>query len=614
MSTTKSKSRKLKGKNILSTKSDKIKRKQKNKEQTQETDSKVDINELDNILEDFDNSDDLFSGDDYSDVVSGSEQDDMDNNSENNSNSEEIKHRKNKQSTKKKNTKPSNTKPHKSDKHIKQTTPENKQSTALHTEDSLKTKTSRDIQEEPTLQKLYTVKQQSHKLKPPTEPDLLKIYKRIIRAENINTISTWKNTPNTSPKIQFDNLVKIRDKDYSETTYKQQKSKLQEYINNNKDQIDKNTLEFDENMKPIKRKHKKEPKELSDILRNTTMAISLKNDIFCYSDKHSRKLFLDTPLVADKNVQLYTLKRELQSSYTNISLSSDQQETKNNKLDENNRLIVKNYVNGSGDRDIRYEIGVYQAIRNTLLTKGYETYKKTLMEEFYKHHFSEVDMDTLEEIEKISKDKAQKLVYRVLPYFSSSYMMFGKPVLILELLDKLDDTDDPYAIGFEIIHHLLYIHTIGVHNDIKPENIMKITRMSEGKKRVFYYLIDYGGLTNEKYPDGGYRRFVWSPKWTSQIKPGWYRDIGKPELETETVRKTSPRFDFIELGITMRVFQITSKLSKIPKDIEEEYLHDFTKYKGRLRKYMEYVLALPNSEKYDISVYKDLQDILSPED
>jgi serine/threonine protein kinase len=190
--------------------------------------------------------------------------------------------------------------------------------------------------------------------------------------------------------------------------------------------------------------------------------------------------------------------------------------------------------------------------------------------------------------------------------------MYGQPVLILELLEKLDQTDDPYNIGFEIIHHLYYIHQIGVHTDIKPENIMKISRMSEGKKKMFYYLIDFGGMSCDRFPGGGYRRFVWSPKWTAQIKPNWYKELGMEGKETEKVRQTCPRFDFIELGITMRVFQITSKLPTVPSDIDERYLHDYTKYKGRLKKYMEYVLSLPNSETYPPEVYRQIQDILSP--
>jgi hypothetical protein len=427
-----------------------------------------------------------------------------------------------------------------------------------------------------------------------------KITNRIIRAENINAISKWENVPNKNKPVKFDKLVTIKDSEHSQKCLDMQRNVAVKYILQHG--RDDPTLEFTDRMRPKKKMVKNNGDSLADILRNPKMALALGDQFYCYSDRNSRRLFLDRPLVTDKTVQLYILKREITDS------------NKSNKIDkdDNHRLIVKNYNSDSKDRDIRYEIGAYQAIRSLLLESGYNTNRDLLIESYIETYNADPTEEVLNDIDFVSKNRAQKLVYRVLPYFSSSYMMYGQPVLILELLEKLDQTDDPYNIGFEIIHHLYYIHQIGVHTDIKPENIMKISRMSEGKKKMFYYLIDFGGMSCDRFPGGGYRRFVWSPKWTAQIKPNWYKELGMEGKETEKVRQTCPRFDFIELGITMRVFQITSKLPTVPSDIDERYLHDYTKYKGRLKKYMEYVLSLPNSESYPPEVYRKLQDILSP--
>jgi hypothetical protein len=447
----------------------------------------------------------------------------------------------------------------------------------------------------PILDKYDTLPKQKNIKKNDPNSSEKKLENRIIRAENIYAISRWETRPNDYPSVKFEKLVRMKDKDFAMECFNEQKIAVKEYLALNKD--DDITIEFTGNMKPKSKKFKKSGDTLGDILKNPKMAMDLGDQLYCYSDKTSRRLFLDKPLVADKNVQLYILKRE--------NLESKEK-------DENHKLIVKNYINQSGERDIRYEIGAYHAIRSMVLESGYERYMKLLTESYKETYNKDLTEDVMKEIELVAKNRAQKLVYRVLPFFSSSYMMYGTPVLILELLEKLDESDDPYNIGFEVIHHLSYIHQIGVHNDIKPENIMKITRMSEGKKRIFYYLIDFGGLTNEKFPGGGYRRFVWSPKWTCQIKPNWYKEAGMGSKESEKVRKTSPRYDFIELGVTMRVFQITSKLPTVPSDIDENYLHDFTRYKGRLKKYMEYVLSLPSAESYPIEVYREMQDILCP--
>ena len=576
--------KKSRNKNILSTKVDRHELKKSIIEpktnNSKSGESKSNDTDMDEILDKFDDSDGFDDDNSYDDEFDEDNDNDNSNNSESDSNNKNVLKGEIVESKLE----------------IKQTEAKlnKKESTNSKSKPKLNVKSLSNSF--PILKKLSKLPKQKS-LKKGVGMDKIKLINRITRAENIDQLSKWKNVENNYPSIKFDKLIRIKDVDYANQCFEMQKKIVKQYIL----RYGKNeevTLEFTDKMKPKKKKTKSSGDSLGEILRNPTMAIGMGDQFYCYSDRNSRRLFLDKPLVTDNNVQLYILKREIEPQ----SVSKD----------DNHKLIVKNYTNSNGDRDIKYEIGVYQSIRSLLLESGYERFRNLLIESYTENYNSLPPQDILNEIETTAKNKAQKLVYRVLPYFSSSYMMYGQPVLILELLQKLDQTDDPYNIGFEVIHHLSYIHQIGIHADIKPENIMKIARMSDGKRKMFYYLIDFGGLTNEKFPEGGYRRFVWSPKWTTQIKPNWYKEAGMDSKESEKIRRTCPRYDFIELGVTMRVFQITSKLPTLPSDIDEKYLHDFTKYKGRLKKYMEYVLNLPNSETYPQEVYRDLQDILSP--
>lgn len=148
--------------------------------------------------------------------------------------------------------------------------------------------------------------------------------------------------------------------------------------------------------------------------------------------------------------------------------------------------------------------------------------------------YSSGKRDTTEEIKIYEKLKS---VGCPLPKFWSSFEFWNNPILVLERLISLDETDDYRRIGRDILKQLYYIHQVCIHNDIKPDNIMKTTQRERSK----YLLIDYGGVAQEKLGQG-FRRRLWSPRWTCQP-----RGISN--------QVTTPWHDFYELGSTLRAIR-----------------------------------------------------------
>lgn len=178
------------------------------------------------------------------------------------------------------------------------------------------------------------------------------------------------------------------------------------------------------------------------------------------------------------------------------------------KRDNGAEVVVKWYR--SRHRDTSYEIGIYNRLRSIKAT---------------------------------------------LPWFSSSYQFLNTPVLVMERLYPLTVEDDEFEVGAVILKQLMVVHKIGVHNDIKPGNIMK--RMDNGVP--IYFLIDYGGMTTERY-GYGYRRGVWTYKWTCQI----------PHTKNQI---TTGYHDFVELLFTMRTMQNWKQNSPDQKVLCDGCLH-----------------------------------------
>ena len=179
------------------------------------------------------------------------------------------------------------------------------------------------------------------------------------------------------------------------------------------------------------------------------------------------------------------------------------------------------------------------------------------------------------------------------PWFSSCYYVWNCPVLVMEKLSSLSKSDDEYRVGYEVLKQLWRLHTFAIHSDIKPQNIMK--RKTGSKCQ--YLLIDYGGVAMEPL-EHGYRRWVWSRKWTSQIAH-------------ESKQIVTAKNDFLELGYTMRALQVWRKplrQKSHDEDDEDEFKRDF---EGKLVDYMERVELIEdhNIKKRD---YVDLLRILHP--
>lgn len=171
------------------------------------------------------------------------------------------------------------------------------------------------------------------------------------------------------------------------------------------------------------------------------------------------------------------------------------------------------------------------------------------------------------------------------PYFASKFYFWDEPVLIMEKLNQLDKNDDEYTVAISILEQLEYLHTFGVHNDIKPQNIMK--RLTGD--HPIYFLIDHGGLTTEKLKYG-FRRRIWSAKFTSQ----------KPHGSNQL---TTAKNDLLELGYTMKYLQIKNKPHlNISQDIKSDF-------KGKLKNYMKRISKI-NKEQINKNDYSDLIDIL----
>lgn len=174
-----------------------------------------------------------------------------------------------------------------------------------------------------------------------------------------------------------------------------------------------------------------------------------------------------------------------------------------------------------------------------------------------------------------------------MPWYKSDYQVWDAPVLVVEKLKPLTWEDNEYKLGYHILSQLECLHRFGVHCDLKPLNIMK---RAIGRGEFEYTMIDFGGVTTEKL-EHGYRRWLWSPKWTSQ------KSHEKRQICTA-------KEDLIELGFVMKAVQNWKVNRKIDHG---EYKRG---YHGRLLKYMKYVGNI-NPTNISSKVYRDLMEILS---
>lgn len=170
-----------------------------------------------------------------------------------------------------------------------------------------------------------------------------------------------------------------------------------------------------------------------------------------------------------------------------------------------------------------------------------------------------------------------------IPWVSGSYQLLGERVMIMERLYSIDESDRPEAIGSDVLKQLKFAHRLGVHNDLKPPNIMVRRRgyevyVGERKDALKYLIIDWGGMAREKLGPG-YRRFIWNPKFTSQLKGG-------------RNQVTGPFYDFLELGYTMNYLDGIRR-GKKRFDHRKEFSGRFKRYMDELKKYESDPFNLP---------------------
>lgn len=239
------------------------------------------------------------------------------------------------------------------------------------------------------------------------------------------------------------------------------------------------------------------------------------------------------------------------------------------RVTEQNMNDIRCY--GAGDEEIKIT-GVITKGKHVRLYRGQHVKtKKDVVVKWYQSgkRTTEFEMNLYK---KLGKPR---------PCFSLSYTLWNYPVLVMEHLDQLSPDDDLYEMGIQVIKQLRKLHEFGVHCDLKPGNIMKRKR-SNGTYQ--FIVIDYGGVATEKL-EYGYRRWVWSPKWTSQKRRG--------EIERDII--VTAKNDFIELGYTIQT--LLNEKRGITNHQSEDVDPIRTGFTGRLKKYMKQVFKIKDDEE-----------------
>ena len=190
-------------------------------------------------------------------------------------------------------------------------------------------------------------------------------------------------------------------------------------------------------------------------------------------------------------------------------------------------------------------------------------------------------------------------------WFSSGFYLFKNRCLVMEPLLAVTKKDDEFAMMIEVIQQLRFLHRFGVHNDLKPGNIMKrapdsklpwnsdVTLTPDGAEFTFF-VIDYGGTATKRVGSVNYGRWCWSPRYCIQPLHGRGANGGMQE--------TSFKHDFYELIVTARALQCfrTGEKQVRDKDKKDAYIKDPYRdpntYKGLLRELYEYTFSIDASK------------------
>lgn len=165
-----------------------------------------------------------------------------------------------------------------------------------------------------------------------------------------------------------------------------------------------------------------------------------------------------------------------------------------------------------------------------------------------------------------------------LPWCSTTFTLFGQPILVLEKLEPLCKEDNEFQMGTDILTQLQILHKrVGTcHSDLKLGNVMKISGVNR------YSVIDFGGCPRERSGKGWLRR-CHTPLVTSQ-KRGLHGQI------------MTEWHDLMELCYTMKMIQnLRDKRTACQKDDKTDYVR--TGFEGLLKTCVDFVKSL---DKYSI--------------
>ncbi len=185
-------------------------------------------------------------------------------------------------------------------------------------------------------------------------------------------------------------------------------------------------------------------------------------------------------------------------------------------------------------------------------------------------------------------------------------------VLVMEKLYPLDETDSPIDVGLQILNQLRCVHTVGVHQDIKPDNILK--RVNDYGS-IDYILVDYGLSINAPYKNDMSERF------NIPIPSTYYeRTAATPFYHSNFSKRVSEappatfKTDLIELAISLYGFVLETQhpqlLNKIKESGDVDYFrNNFTRVPV-LRDYMKYTNLIDDGF-YQSKHYTNLEQILN---
>lgn len=154
-------------------------------------------------------------------------------------------------------------------------------------------------------------------------------------------------------------------------------------------------------------------------------------------------------------------------------------------------------------------------------------------------------------------------------WITTKYSILNKNVLIMEKLFPLPKSVDWRKVGIDILRQLKVIHTVGVHCDIKPGNIMmrkeEISRffLQPEDPTYDFTLIDFGGMTFKEVPNPMVQRYQ-EEIFTISI-PLLGVLMSRKELQPRTVRpkpcKTYERFTWTPNFSTQRRMHSTPRVN-----------------------------------------------------